>query len=157
MTSQHIHSVYQSRKVILDLMKKQGYDIEEYESFSISEISAMLNSKQLDMFLEKKDSDTFTTSSDRIYICYSQYPRLTANDIENTINAPKNIQRLEEISVERNMQRKIEEMADEDDDNVKLKIFGDELKLDNLDIQNIGFPELKLESNLLLNDIEILT
>ena len=86
MTSQHIHSVYQSRKVILDLMKIQGYDIEEYESFSISEISTMLNSKQLDMFLEKKDSDTFTTSSDRIYICYSQYPRLTANDIENTIN-----------------------------------------------------------------------
>ena len=55
------------------------------------------------------------------------------------------------------MQRKIEEMADEDDDNVKLKIFGDELKLDNLDIKNIGFPEMKLESNLLLNDIEILT
>lgn len=86
MTSQHIHSVYQSRKVLLELMKKQGYNIEEYESFSISEISAMLNSKQLDMFLEKTDSETFTTSSDRIYICYSQYPRLTPNDIENTIN-----------------------------------------------------------------------
>lgn len=86
MTSQHIHSVYQSRKVLLELMKKQGYNIEEYDSFSISEISAMLNSKQLDMFLEKTDSETFTTSSDRIYICYSQYPRLTPNDIENTIN-----------------------------------------------------------------------
>lgn len=86
MTSQHIYAVYQSRKVILELMKKQGYNIEEYESFSISEVSSMLNSKQLDMFLEKSESNTsFTTSSDRIYICYSQYPRLSTNDIENTI------------------------------------------------------------------------
>ena len=86
MTSQHIYSVYQSRKVILELMEKQGYNIEEYKSFSISEVSSMLNSKQLDMFLEKSESNTFTTSSDRIYICYSQYPRLSTNDIENTIN-----------------------------------------------------------------------
>lgn len=85
MTSQHIYSVYQSRKVILQLMQKQGYNIEEYESFSISEVSAMLNSKQLDMFLEKSETNTFNTSSERIYICYSQYPRLSATDIENTI------------------------------------------------------------------------
>jgi len=81
----YIYSVYQSRKILLELMQKQGYNIEEYESFSISEVNSMLNSKQLDMFLEKKNNDIFTTSSDRIYICYGHYPRITPNDLANTI------------------------------------------------------------------------
>lgn len=81
----YIYSVYQSRKVLLELMKNQGYNIEEYESFSISEVSSMLNSKQLDMFLEKKSDAAFTTSSERIYICYGHYPRITPNDLGNTI------------------------------------------------------------------------
>jgi len=86
----YIYSVYQSRKVLLELMKKQGFNIEEYESFSISEVSSMLNSKQLDMYLEKKggaygEASVFTTSAERIYICYSHYPRITPNDLGNTI------------------------------------------------------------------------
>lgn len=82
----YINNVYQSRKVLLELMKKQGYNIDEYESFSISEVSSMLNCKQLDMYLVKTGgTSTFTTSSKNIYICYSYYPRITPNDIDNTI------------------------------------------------------------------------
>jgi hypothetical protein len=76
------------------------------------------------------------------------------NDHEEVINAPKSIDRLEEISAMRNAQRKQEE--DDDDENVRLNILDQDVQLDSLDIHSIDFPELKLEPDLLLNDIEVL-
>jgi hypothetical protein len=74
------------------------------------------------------------------------------NGTEEEINAPKTIERLEEISVLRNMQRKMEE--DEEDE--KIKISNEEVSLGNLDIHVINPPEVKLDADLLLDDIEIL-
>ena len=51
------------------------------------------------------------------------------------IAAPKSLDRLEEISVMRNEQRKRE--LDDDDDNIKLKITDESFNLDNLDINTI--------------------
>jgi hypothetical protein len=74
------------------------------------------------------------------------------NGKEEEINAPKNIERLEEISALRNMQRKMEE--EEDDE--KLNISNEEVSLGNLDVHVINPPEVKLDVDLLLDDIEIL-
>ena len=66
--------------------------------------------------------------------------RLTFNDYdsvldsdnkEEKINAPKSIERLEEISTERAIQRKLEEDDDLDD---KIKIHTDNISLDTLDV-----------------------
>jgi hypothetical protein len=66
--------------------------------------------------------------------------RLTFNDYdsvldsdnnEGKINAPKTIERLEEISTERAIQRKLEEDDDLDD---KIKIHTDNISLDTLDV-----------------------
>jgi hypothetical protein len=73
------------------------------------------------------------------------------NGKEEEINAPKTIERLEEISTLRNMQRKMEEEEDE-----KLTISNIDVALDGFDIQTINPPEVKLEPDLLLDDIEIL-
>ena len=70
------------------------------------------------------------------------------------INAPKNIQRLEEISNMRNQQRKSE--IEEDDDSIKLKISDQSFNLDNLDIHNVEEPKLDLLPDLLIDEIEIL-
>ena len=74
------------------------------------------------------------------------------NGKEEMISAPKTIERLEEISTLRNMQRKMEE--DEDDE--KLKISDEEVSLGSLDIHIINPPDVKLEPDLFLDDIEIL-
>lgn len=74
------------------------------------------------------------------------------NGKEEEINAPKNIERLEEISALRNMQRKMEE--EEDDE--KLNISSENISLGDLDIHVINPPEVKLDADLLLDDIEIL-
>jgi DNA-directed RNA polymerase subunit H len=66
-------------------MKLQGYNVEDYENFSISEISIMSSNKQLDIFLEKKSSDEFTTSSNKIYICYNYYSQFNTKNINDTV------------------------------------------------------------------------
>ena len=71
------------------------------------------------------------------------------------INAPKNIDRLEEISNIRNEQRK-RESEEEDDDNIKLNISDQDFSLDNLDVHNIEEPKLDLLPDLLIDEIEIL-
>ena len=76
----------------------------------------------------------------------------TENGI-NQVNAPKNIDRLEEISAMRNQQRKMDE---DDDENVKLSISDQEFNLDNLDIHNIEEPKLDLLPDLLIDEIEVL-
>ena len=86
---------------------------------------------------------------------------LSFNDIDyvktgdgsvTNVNAPKSIDRLEEISQLRNQQRKM----DDDDDDVKLKISDQVFNLDSLDVHNIEEPRLELLPDLLIDDIEIL-
>lgn len=70
------------------------------------------------------------------------------------INAPKNIERLEEISMIRNERRK-QELEDEDN-NLKLNISDQDFTLDSLDINNIEEPKLDLLPDLLIDEIEVL-
>lgn len=90
-----------------------------------------------------------------------EMPSLKFNDVdlvlnkhgkEELINAPKTIERLEEISTLRNLQRKQEE----EEDNETLNISNESVSLDNLQIETLTSPEIKLDDNLILSDIEIL-
>jgi len=65
-TSFLITQIYQSRKTILELMDRQGFDVTGYANFSVNEINAMKQNNQLDMLLESKpDSD-----GNKVYIRY---------------------------------------------------------------------------------------
>ena len=70
---------------------------------------------------------------------------------EEMVNAPKTIERLEEISNLRAIQRKMEE---EDDD--MLRISDENVELNGLDVHVIGGGDMKLNNDFLLNDIEVL-
>lgn len=103
-----------------------------------------------------------TTDEKSSILDESQKSGVTFNDIDyvqtdngvSQITAPKNIDRLEEISTIRNEQRKRED--DDDDDNVKLNISDQSFNLDNLDIHNIEEPKVDLLPDLLLDEIEVL-
>jgi len=77
----------------------------------------------------------------------------TDDDIVSNVNAPKSIERLEEISQLRNQQRKMEEDEDEES---KLVISDQEFTLDALDLHNIEEPKLELLPDLIIDDVEIL-
>ena len=53
-----ISSIYKSRKTVLDLMDKQGYNVNDYINFSINEVNSMKQNNQLDMLLEKKEENS---------------------------------------------------------------------------------------------------
>jgi len=98
----------------------------------------------------------------------SNSSKLSFNDVdlvkdqfnkEHQINAPKNIERLEEISEFRHNQRKLETDDDSDNDNVfqgKLQISNEDVNLDSLDVHVIGEPELETLPDLVIDDIELL-
>jgi hypothetical protein len=75
-----ITHIYNSRKTVLDLMKKQGYNTNDYSNFSVSEVNSMKQNNQLDMLLEKNTD----TDNKKIYIRYYLSSR----------PAPKNIQEM---------------------------------------------------------------
>jgi len=74
------------------------------------------------------------------------------NDID--VEAPKTIQRLEEISEIRATQRRLED--EEDDNNGRLNISDQSVVLNTTDFQNISEPEISLLPELLIDNIEIL-
>jgi DNA-directed RNA polymerase subunit H (RpoH/RPB5) len=80
-----ISHIFTSRKTILELMEKQGYNINEYANFSINEVNSMKQNNQLDMLLETSDENvTNEKPKKKIYIRYY----LTVRP------APKNIQEM---------------------------------------------------------------
>ena len=62
--SSRIISIYKSRQTILAQLQSQGYNIEDYENFSMNEIDSMLSNSQLDMFINNEEQNS------KIYIKY---------------------------------------------------------------------------------------
>ena len=77
---------------------------------------------------------------------------LNGEDTEELVSAPKTIERLEEISTERALQRKLEEEEEEMED--KIKIHTDAVELDDLDILDMNESSKSISDDIILNDIE---
>lgn len=93
-SSSLISSIYKSRKVILELMKSQGYDVDEYNNFSINEVNTMFNNKQSDMLLKKKLENESTGKVDKIYIRYYLGKTLRPQNIQEMIDDLYNLEEL---------------------------------------------------------------
>ena len=46
-----VSQLYKSRKILLELLKRRGFDVKGYDNFSFSELRVMNANKQLDMLL----------------------------------------------------------------------------------------------------------
>ena len=66
--SSQISSIYTSRNVLLNLMKRQGYNVDDYDKFSINEVNTMKQNNQLDILLESNEEDEITKRKSKIYI-----------------------------------------------------------------------------------------
>jgi len=87
-SSSLISSIYKSRKTLLELMKKQNYNIDDYENFSINEVNSMFQNKQLDLLLEKKPDENAPKTEHRkkIYISYYLTKTLRQQSIQEMID-----------------------------------------------------------------------
>jgi hypothetical protein len=124
-------------------------ELENESNNNTSDNNIINNSNNIDILGLNKDK------TDNISLTFNDFDSvLSKNGKEEIIEAPKTIERLEEISVIRNNQRKLDEEEDENED--KLIISNEEVSLDNLDVHIIKPPNIKLEPDLLLSEIEVL-
>ena len=95
-SSSLISSIYKSRKTLLELMKKQNYNIDDYENFSINEVNSMFQNKQLDLLLEKKPDDNApkTERRKKIYISYYLTKTLRQQNIQEMIDDLFNLEEI---------------------------------------------------------------
>jgi DNA-directed RNA polymerase subunit H (RpoH/RPB5) len=78
-TSSLISQVYKSRTVLLELMKKQGYNVDDYQGFSVNEVNTMKTNNQLDMMLSKDENK-------KIYIRYYLAKALRPNNLQEMVD-----------------------------------------------------------------------
>ena len=74
-----VKKLYKSRKYVLELMKAQGYNVSEYNEFSINEIHIMNQSKQLDMLVQNE-------SGQKTYIKYYINSSIRPQNIHDMID-----------------------------------------------------------------------
>tara|TARA_X000000368_G_scaffold415866_1_gene408511 strand:- start:170 stop:829 length:660 start_codon:yes stop_codon:yes gene_type:complete len=94
-TSFTVSKIYKSRKNLLTILEKRGFDISDYNNFGINEIQTMYVNKQLDMLLSNKNGK-------KIYVKYhvthkngsSTFPKLRDSHINDYID---DLYNLEEI------------------------------------------------------------
>lgn len=77
--SSRIISIYKSRTTLLSQLQKQGYNVDDYSSFTINEIDSMLSNSQLDMLINHSDKDT------KIYIKYYFTLKQTTKQIKKEV------------------------------------------------------------------------
>ena len=138
---EHILKAYMDETVEEDVIEEIKEQIienpEANKAQGVSEVISEVNTTPLNQSLSFNDVDTALDKSGK----------------EEMINAPKTIERLEEISNLRNIQRKMEE----EDDDETLKISDENVELNGLDVHVIGgSQEVKLDDSFLLDDIEVL-
>jgi len=82
-----ISSVYKARMTILELMDKQGYNVDDYINFSINEVNSMKQNNQLDILLEKKKEDSSNIKRKRkIYIRFYLTKMIRPANIQEMID-----------------------------------------------------------------------
>ena len=83
-TSESISKLFKSRKTILSLLDKQGYDTSDYEEFNVNEVHTMNNNKQLDMLINSKTDDD--TPQRKVYVKYHLGKTLRRENINDYID-----------------------------------------------------------------------
>lgn len=84
--SSNVNTIYKSRLHILDIMEKNGYNVDEYKGFNIHEVATMFSTNQLDMLITKTLEDG---KKNKIYISY--YTTDTKLDRLGTIRTMDNL------------------------------------------------------------------
>jgi len=82
-----ISKIFQSRKIVLELMETQDFKTNDYKLFNINEVNSMNQNKQLDMLLEMDpEKITLDNPNKKIYIHYYLSSRPSPKNIQDIID-----------------------------------------------------------------------
>lgn len=77
--SQTVSKIFKSRKIILEQLSKLGYDVSDYDNFSINEIAILSNNKQLDLLLKNPKTNK------KVFVKYHLGTKLRSNHVYDYI------------------------------------------------------------------------
>lgn len=86
--SKLIHSIYKSRLTLLEQLKAQGYNTENYDGFSINDVSLMEKNDQLNMMVSNDNNDTNGDSNGvgrKTYVMYELVKTLRGASLEEIV------------------------------------------------------------------------
>ena len=90
-----ISSIYKARKTVLELMDKQGFNVSDYNNFSINEVNSMKQNNQLDILLEKKQEDTtYLKPKRKMYIRFYLTKMIRPANIQEMIDDLFNLEEI---------------------------------------------------------------
>ena len=78
-TNSHIISIYKSRKHLLEILNERGFNITSYNNLSISEVSILAETEQLDMLLHNEKTNK------KIYVKYYINKVLKAQNVYDIV------------------------------------------------------------------------
>ena len=78
-SSDAISTIYNSRKILMEILESRGYDVSEYNDFSISDVHSMAQNNQLDLLLTGKDGK-------KIFVKYYLAKKLGANNVQDFVD-----------------------------------------------------------------------
>lgn len=84
-SSNVISAVFKSRTILLQQLLSQGYHIDDYNGFSVNEVNSMKENSQLDMLLEKTETNEAGRKT-KIYIRYYLAKKLLQGNIQEIID-----------------------------------------------------------------------
>ena len=86
-----VSSIFKSRSVLLEQAEYLGYNISDYDNFSMAEINSKYTNNQLDMLLEMKNEDPTTGKKKKIYVLYHLAKLIRPANIETFVEDLYNI------------------------------------------------------------------
>jgi len=142
-------------EVKIDIVKHGTEEPKKEEHVKLNVTENLLEDikKEPEKKLEIRTNVNFNDNDAVINYDIQKSPSSIKNENIENVSAPKTNERLEKISSERSVQRKLDEEEEEEEDKIKIHT-GVEIKLDTLDIHSLD-KNLKIETPI-LTDIEIL-
>ena len=81
-----ISKIYKSRNILLEILKDRGYSVDDYTDFSVTEVQAMYNNKELDMLLEHSTQKISNGENKKLYVKYHLTTRLGSSHIYDYVD-----------------------------------------------------------------------
>ena len=78
--SSPVSDIYHSRNNLMDIMEERGFNVDDYNHFSITEVNAMNKNEQLDLLLTNVDD-----SKGKIYVKYNLVKGLRPANVDDMI------------------------------------------------------------------------
>tara|TARA_Y100000992_G_scaffold301439_1_gene272351 strand:+ start:483 stop:1142 length:660 start_codon:yes stop_codon:yes gene_type:complete len=89
-----IQTIYKSRKTLIEYLKFQGYNIDDYDDFSIIEVNSMVLNNQLDMLVNKNEADLPDQPKRKAYVKYHLKKSLRAQYIDEFVEDLYNLEQV---------------------------------------------------------------